>query len=207
MKTEVINANHPVAMQHAVDVLNNGGLVVFPTDTVYGLAALPDREEYIERLYIVKGRDSARAIAVLISDAKDLDKISLPPGQQVMRLANKFWPGPLTIIVSRHPNLPDILSPNPTIGVRVPAHPVALKLLQMTGPLAVTSANISGAENSNTAQEALAQLGGRVHLIIDGGASPGGIPSTVVDCTTLQFSILRKGPISPEEIYAAVNSK
>jgi L-threonylcarbamoyladenylate synthase len=200
MKTELLKADHPVALRHAVDILNHGGLVVFPTDTVYGLAALPYQSEFVERLYVVKGRNSARAIALLISDPGELAQVSNGPSATAMRLAERFWPGPLTLIVTRNPSLPDVLSPQPTIGVRIPDHPVALELLRMTGPLAVTSANLSGQDNTNTAQEALGQLRGRVDLVIDGGRTPGGIPSTVVDCTGSEPVILREGPISDREI-------
>lgn len=204
MKTEVIKASNPVAVSHARDVLNNGGLVVFPTDTVYGLAVLPYRQEYIERLYIVKGRDTSKAIAVLISDVSELYRVALSPGEVALRLAGKFWPGPLTIVLPRHPDLPDALSANPTIGVRVPDHPVAIKLLQAIGPLAVTSANLSGSKNTNSVAEVLAQLDGRVHLVIDGGSTPGGIPSTVVDCTAPELRILRRGPIPEEDLVRAI---
>ena len=204
MKTEVLQADHPIALQHATDVLNNGGLVVFPTDTVYGLAALPYNAEYIERLFVVKGRNSTRAIAVLVADIIDLRKVSESPNQVAQRLAERFWPGPLTLIVPRHPSLPDILSPLPTIGVRVPDHPVARALLRKTGPLAVTSANLSGRETASTAGEALAQLGGRIHLILDGGTTPGGVASTVVDCTTQELMIVRQGPISIEQMQAVL---
>jgi L-threonylcarbamoyladenylate synthase len=200
MKTELLKADHPVALRHAVDILNHGGLVVFPTDTVYGLAALPYQSEFVERLYVVKGRNSARAIALLISDPGELARVSNGPTATAMRLAERFWPGPLTLVVTRNPSLPDVLSPQPTIGVRIPDHPVALELLRMTGPLAVTSANLSGQDNTNTAQEALGQLRGRVDLVIDGGRTPGGIPSTVVDCTGSEPVILREGPISDREI-------
>ena len=206
MNTEIIQSDHPAALPHAVDVLKHGGLVVFPTDTVYGLAALPSKEEYIERLYVVKGRDSTRAIAILISSPDELGEVSDLPNVIAFRLAKKFWPGPLTLIVPRHPDLPESMSPNSTIGVRVPDHVLALKLLKMIGPLGVTSANISGRENTNTAREAMDQLEGRVHLIIDGGRSPGGIPSTVVDCTTEEPKILRAGPIDMEEIKRAIQS-
>lgn len=206
MKTEVLPANHPVALRHAVDVLNHGGLVVFPTDTVYGLGALPSSADYVERLYVVKGRDSSRAIAVLIGKVEEFSKVSRDPGESALRLARRFWPGPLTIIVFRHPALPDILSPRPTIGVRMPNHPVALQLLQLTGPLAVTSANLSGKENTTTVKEVLAQLDSRVHLILDGGKTPGGLPSTVVDCTGSELEILRQGPISKEEIESFLAS-
>jgi L-threonylcarbamoyladenylate synthase len=204
MKTEILRSDHPVALRHAVDVLKNGGMVVFPTDTVYGLAAYPYIEEYVERLYIVKGRNAANAIAVLIGEAINLERVSFSPNETARRLAQHFWPGPLTLIVPRHPSLPDVLSPYPTIGVRMPNHPVALSLLRMAGPLAVTSANLSGQENTNTAQEALAQLEGRIHLVIDGGQTPGGIPSTVVDCTKQEPIILRPGPIKMEEILTTL---
>ena len=205
MKTECLRADHPVALTHAVDVLKNGGLVVFPTDTVYGLASLPDTTECVERLYTVKGRNNSRAIAVLIGNPEELDRVSISSTEMALRLAKRFWPGPLTLIVPRHPSLPDALSPQPTIGVRMPDHAIALALLRMTGPLAVTSANLSGQDNTNTAQEALAQLKGRVHLVIDGGRTPGGIPSTVVDCTTPELVILRKGPLTLEELQTALD--
>jgi L-threonylcarbamoyladenylate synthase len=204
MKTEILRADHPVALRHAVDILKNGGMVVFPTDTVYGLAALPYRSEFVERLYIVKGRNSGRAIAVLISDPAELRKVTVSPSPTASRLAECFWPGPLTLVVPRHPSLPDTLSVLPTIGVRMPDHPVALQLLRLTGPLAVTSANLSGQENTNTAQEAFAQLQGRVHLILDGGRTPGGVPSTVVDCLADEPVILRQGPISEEDMRNAI---
>lgn len=204
MNTEIIQSIHPVALPHAVDVLKNGGLVVFPTDTVYGLAALPSKEEYIERLYVVKGRESTRAIAILISSPSELGEVSDLPNETANKLAKRFWPGPLTLIVPRHPDLPKSMSPNSTIGVRVPNHSLALKLLRMVGPLGVTSANISGRENTTTAKEAMDQLKGRVHLIIDGGRSPGGFPSTVVDCTTGEPKILRAGPIGEEQIKVAI---
>lgn len=123
-----------------------------------------------------------------------------------MQLAKRFWPGPLTIIVPRHPDLPDILSPKRAIGVRMPDHPVAIRLLQLTGPLAVTSANLSGKENTTTVEEVLAQLDSRVHLVLDGGKTPGGLPSTVIDCTGSELEILRQGPISKEEIESYLSS-
>lgn len=206
MNTDVIKSDHPVALPHAVDVLKNGGLVAFPTDTVYGLAALPSSDEFIERLYTVKGRESTRAIAILLSSATELEEVSIKPNKSALELASRFWPGPLTLIVPRHPNLPDVLSPNPTIGVRVPDHAFALELLKLVGPLGVTSANISGRENTNTAQEVMNQLDGMIHLVIDGGKSPGSVPSTVVDCTTPDPVILRHGPIAFEDIQEAIKN-
>jgi L-threonylcarbamoyladenylate synthase len=207
MKTEILSAEHPVVFRHAVDILEHGGTVVFPTDTVYGLAALPFNEDYVERLYVVKGRNSTRAIALLISDVSELEKVSVSPSLQAKKLAEQLWPGPLTLVVPRHPALPEVLAPLPTVGVRVPDHPIALNLLRITGPLAVTSANRSGRENTNTAQEAFLQLQGRVDLIIDGGRSPGGVPSTVVDCTSPDLKILRPGPVSQHDIDQVVSIK
>ena len=204
MKTDVIRSDNPVALQHALDVLSNGGLIVFPTDTVYGLASLPSKTEYIERLYIAKGRESTRAIAILLSSADELEKISNIPSDTALKLADKFWPGPITLIVPRHTDLPDVLSPDQTIGVRVPDHDIALEFLRMTGPLGVTSANISGHENTQTAEEVMEQLDGRVHLVIDGGKSPGGVPSTVVDCTSPDPTILRPGPIKIDQINMVI---
>ena len=204
MKTEILRSDHPVALNHAVDVLKHGGLVAFPTDTVYGLAALPFTFQTVERLFIVKGRNSDKAIAILVGDPDDLSKVSSGVNEIANRLARRFWPGPLTIVVPGHPSLPRILSPNSTVGVRMPDHPVALSLLRVIGPLAVTSANLSGFNNTITAQEVLEQLGGRIHLILDGGSTPQGIPSTVVDCMGLEPVVLRPGPLSLKDLQSAL---
>jgi L-threonylcarbamoyladenylate synthase len=205
MKTEIIPADHPIALAHAADTLKNGGLVAFPTDTVYGLAALPFNPEFVERLYSAKGRNSERAIAILLGGRSQLNLVSDKVGEIALRLADHFWPGPLTLIVPRLPSLPAVLSPNPTIGVRIPNHPLALDLLKSIGPLAVTSANLSGQDNTRTAQGVLKQLGGRIHLILDGGQSPGGVPSTVVDCTGPEPLIIREGPLTLKDLQAALS--
>ena len=207
MKTELLSTEHPSAIAHTLDVLNHGGLVVFPTDTVYGLAALPFQSLSIERLYIVKGRSSQKAIAILLGKRTQLDLVASTMSPMAIRLAEKFWPGPLTLVVERNPSLPDVLTPDNTIGVRMPDHPVALALLRLSGPLAVTSANLSGQPSSITAQEVLAQLGGRIHLVLDGGRTPGGIPSTVVDCTAITPVIIRVGPVSAEQIEATLGTE
>ena len=202
MKTDILSAELPNAIQHALDVFQNGGLVAFPTDTVYGLAAPVMNIESIERLFVVKGRNNTKAIAVLLGSTDDLSQVAAEVSAHAQKMAQTFWPGPLTLIVARHPRLPDVLAPLPTIGVRIPDHPVALDLLQAAGPLAVTSANLSGGQNTQTAKQVYQQLKGRVHLIIDGGKTPGGVPSTVVDCTTEVPKILREGPITQKQIDA-----
>ena len=204
METRILLASDPQAIDLALQTLQSGGLVAFPTDTVYGLAARLTDPAGIDRLYAVKGRDSAKAIPVLLSSPDELPQVTAGMNAAARRLAQRFWPGPLTLVVPRHPALPENISSLPTIGVRMPDHPVALALMRRSGPLAVTSANQSGGENACTAQEVLAQLGGRIELILDGGRTPGGLPSTVVDCTGAQLSILRQGPIAAADLQQAL---
>jgi L-threonylcarbamoyladenylate synthase len=205
MKTELLSADHPVVLRHAADILKNGGLVAFPTDTVYGLAALPFQGEFVERSFIAKGRNSQRAIGILLGDRSQLSQVARDVGKEAKKLAAAFWPGPLTLVVPRQNRLPAVLSIEPTVGVRIPDHPVALALLRLVGPLAVTSANITDQPAANTAEEVMQQLDGRIHLVIDGGRSPGGVPSTVIDCTTEQPKILREGPITFEDVQNALH--
>lgn len=204
METEIRSAQDPQAISTAVARLQAGELVAFPTDTVYGLAASAFDSRGIDQLYAVKERDSLKAIAVLLSWPAELGLVAAAMTPIASRLAERFWPGPLTLVVPRHPGLPANISTTATIGVRVPDHPVALAVLRLTGPLAVTSANLSGKESASTAQEVLDQLGGRIPLILDGGRTPGGLPSTVVDCTGLAPVILRQGPVTTEELANAL---
>jgi L-threonylcarbamoyladenylate synthase len=206
VNTELLPASDPNALRYAADVLRYNGLVAFPTDTVYGVGALAFRPEPVQRLYTVKGRSTDKAIAVLVGREGDLGNVAahLTPAARI--LARKFWPGSITLVVPRHPNLPEAVSALPTVGVRLPDHAFARGLMELTGPLAVTSANRSGEPSPNTAEEVLEQLNGRVELVIDGGRVPGGVPSTVVDCTSPFPKVLREGPISAEAIQAAVNA-
>lgn len=204
MNTLVYPGNVKGALEQALDFLQQGELVAFPTDTVYGLGAMAFDAQAIDRLYQAKGREAGKAIAILVGETETLQQVTAGMNEMARRLAQRFWPGPLTLVVEGHPSLPANLSPRPTVGVRMPDHPLALTLLRRAGPLAVTSANLSGAPNASTAQEVFDQLQGRVALILDGGKTPGGLPSTVLDCTGLQPVILRQGPIALEQIYAAL---
>jgi len=201
MKTEIFPAAERHSIEHALELLRSGGLVAFPTDTVYGVGALAFDGLAVESIYTAKDRPAEKAIPVLIGDLDDLAKVSLDVPEIALRLAVRFWPGPLTLVVPKHPDLPEIVSAAPTVGVRVPDHPVARALLRAAGPMAVTSANLSGQPSPSTAQEVFAQLGGRIALILDGGKTPGGLPSTVVNCAGAEPQILREGPISGEEIF------
>ena len=204
MKTDILPMSHPGALSRAVDILNAGGLVAFPTDTVYGLGALVYDGQAVSSIYTVKGRGLEKAIPVLIGDFDHLERVCSGISRMVMRLADVFWPGPLTLVVPRHPSIPDAVSATPTVGVRMPDFDPTRELLRLAGPLAVTSANISGQASPSTAMGVEVQLGGRIPLILDGGVTPGGIPSTVVDCTGPQPLVLRPGPLSQDEILQAV---
>ncbi len=201
MKTEVVSTSNPRALKSALAVLRAGGLVAFPTDTVYGLAADILQPQAIQRLYDAKGRDAAKAVAVLVGSLEQVEQITAGLTAPAARLAARFWPGALTLVLPKRPGLPENLSTLPTVGVRMPDHAFALALLRAAGPLAVSSANLSGQASPQTADEVLAQLEGRIELLLDGGACPGGVPSTVVDCTGADLRILRQGAIPADEIF------
>jgi len=194
------------SIQAALKILRNGGLVAFPTDTVYGVGALAFDGKAVESIYTAKDRPIEKAIPVLIGDTEDMEKIGMNIPEIAYKLASRFWPGPLTCIIPKQLTLPESVSDTDTVGVRVPDHEVARTLLRAAGPMAVTSANISGQPSPSSAQEVFAQLGGRIDLIIDGGLTPGGVPSTLVDCTGKDIKILRKGPISLQEIRLKLSS-
>ncbi len=201
---KLLPANDSGSLQVALELLHQGKLVAFPTDTVYGLGADLHNPQAIQQLYEVKGREAAKAIAVLVGNVQVLNEITLNMNPLAQRLAQMFWPGPLTLVVPAHPSLPPELSPLPTVGVRMPDHSDAVALLNLTGPLAVTSANLSGAPSSVTAQEVMQQIGEHIPLILDGGKTPGGVSSTVVDCTQDEIKILRVGPISQQALETAL---
>jgi L-threonylcarbamoyladenylate synthase len=201
MKTEIIPASD---IERALVVLKNGGIVAFPTDTVYGLGALAFDNSAIESIYTAKDRPVEKAIPILIGDLGDLEKIADDIPGMVFRFAAQFWPGPLTCIVPKKLILPPAVSATHTVAVRIPDHPAAHTLLHTVGPMAVTSANISGQPSPSTAQEVYDQLKGRIPLILDGGKTKGGTPSTLVDCTGKEPIVLREGPISLSELLAVL---
>lgn len=204
MKTKLVSASTPNALTSALEILLSGGLVAFPTDTVYGVGSLAFHEKAIESIYVAKDRPMEKAIPVLIGDETDLGKVADEIPMFAMRLIARFWPGPLTILVPKKPTLPEAISATSTVGVRVPDHDISRALLRLAGPMAVTSANISGQPSPTSAQQVYEQLAGRIPMIIDGGKTPGGVPSTLVDCTGTEIQILREGPISREELLKII---
>ncbi len=188
----------------AVSLLKAGELVAFPTDTVYGVGAVVWDRAAVAKLYSAKLRAFDKAIPVLLADPADLPLIArdLPPA--ALRLAARFWPGPLTLVVPKAPRVPEeVTAGGATVAVRVPDHDLTRALIRAAGaPLATTSANLSGRPSSTTAEEVTAQLRGRIAMTLDGGRCPGGIASTVVDLTGPQPVVLRPGPISLEQILA-----
>jgi L-threonylcarbamoyladenylate synthase len=197
MKTHILPAHE---LQSALEILQGGGLVAFPTDTVYGLGALAFDNTAIKSIYTAKNRPIERAIPILIGDIKDLDQVAVDIPQMALTFAAHFWPGPLTCVVPKKQTLPPAVSATATVAVRIPDHADARALLHLVGPMAVTSANISGEPSPSTAREVYDQLAGRIPLILDGGPTPGGIASTLVDCSGDQPVILRDGPISLQQL-------
>ena len=204
MKTEILSSNSPQALPRALEILHDGGLVAFPTDTVYGVGALVFDEKAVESIYAAKERPVEKAIPVLLGDAEDIGQVAEDIPLFAIRLIERFWPGPLTVLVPKKLSVPVVVSATATVGVRVPDHEVARALLRLAGPMAVTSANISSQPSPTTAEEVHQQLGGRIALIVDGGRTPGGVPSTLVDCTTNEIQILREGPISREQVLNVI---
>ena len=205
MNTRLISASEPQAIDHAAALLRDAGLVAFPTDTVYGLAAAIDEPRAIRRLFETKGRPEEKAVPVLLADMSALSQVASDVSPEMARLAEVFWPGPLTLVVPKLDWLPAELSALATIGVRVPDHPLALALLRATGPLAVTSANRSAGPDCLTAQAVMEQLEGQIELVVDGGRVPGGTPSTVVSLEAGELIVLRQGPVSQAALQAALS--
>ncbi len=204
MQTITLPADNPTSIQAALELLQEGEIIAFPTDTVYGLGTDAFYSPGIIKLFEAKGRDSNKAIAVLIGDIEQLDLLTDELNRIARKLVNRFWPGGLTIVVPKKKDLPELLSAGNSIGIRMPNHPVALELLRKFGPIATTSANLSGKNNPHDAQDVFQQLNKRLPLILDGGKCPDGVPSTVVDCSTDEVRILRPGAISKEEIDQAL---
>ena len=201
MKTRTILQSDAQSSALALEIIQNGGVVAVPTDTVYGIACAVNHPAAIRQLYAIKERDALKAIPVLVGELKQVESLTAVFTEQAKTLTEGLWPGALTIIIPKAEHLPIELTSYDTVGIRMPDYDWLRELLRRNGPLAATSANLSGAPSPVTAEEVLFQLDGRIELIVDGGECKGGIPSTVVDCSQPEIKILREGGISPQRIY------
>lgn len=190
----------------AADVVRKGGLICYPTETVYGLGCDPFDASAVERSLRVKGART-KPMPVLVKDienAKRLARVS----DHATKLARRFWPGPLTVVLPALGVLPKILVPSGTVGLRSPKHAVCLSLLGLcSGALVGTSANLTGHRPAVSADQVVRELGDRVDLILNGGTTPLGVASTVVDLTKPNLTILREGPIGKPEIMQCLREK
>lgn len=209
LETRLLGASQTGVIEEAAELLMDGFLVVFPTDTVYGVGAAIHNNEALLKLFKAKERPLSKGIPILIAEKGDLNKIAAGVPDEITPLIEKFWPGPLSLIVPKRSGLPSALSPNEGVAVRLPDNRIARDIISAAGgALAVSSANLSGKTPSCSGQEAYSSLSGRVSLIIDGGQSPGGIASTVLNCLEMPPRLERQGPITIRQIerYLAIKS-
>lgn len=189
------------AVEAATLAVQRGELVVLPTDTVYGIAADAFDPAAVRDLLDAKGRGRDMPPPVLVSSPSTLDALAVRVPGYARALVERFWPGPLTVVCHQQTSLQwDLGDTRGTVAVRMPDHPVALEVLERTGPLAVSSANLSGMPAATDAEQAEEMLGDEVAVLVDAGASPGGEASTIVDCTGDQGRVLRRGALSLEQL-------
>lgn len=206
MRTPIVKIDpaHPEkAFSLCRDVICTGGVIAYPTDTVYGLGADPKNAGAVRKLFGIKGRQADQPILLLIKDASEVRDWASEVNPAAERLMKKFWPGPLTLVFKAKPNvMAELTGGTGTIGLRVPGNVLTRQLLAALGTaLTGTSANISGRPSPRTAQEASEVIGGMVDLVLDGGRAEGGNPSTVVDVSTERPKVIREGAIPSGEIF------
>ncbi|HVA48325.1 MAG TPA: L-threonylcarbamoyladenylate synthase [Pirellulales bacterium] len=210
METEVI-AIDPVTprrgpLARAVEVLRRGGLVAFPTETVYGLGANALDIAAVAKIFAAKGRPATNPIIVHVASSEQVSEVAAQWPPLAQALAERFWPGPLTLVLPKNPSINDIVTGGgDTVAVRLPAHPVARGLIRAAGlPIAAPSANLSTRVSPTRAEHVLRGLAGCIDLLLDGGPTAGGLESTVLDLTTTPPMLLRPGLVSPQEIEEVI---
>ncbi|WP_252501932.1 L-threonylcarbamoyladenylate synthase [Sporosarcina sp. Marseille-Q4943] len=211
METEIVSVDkdmdNSVSYQRAVDILKDGGVIAFPTETVYGLGALATDAVAVQRIFEAKGRPSDNPLIVHIGKKEDVDNYAVDVPENAGKLMDAFWPGPLTLVFHKRPGvIAENVTPGfDTVGLRMPDHPVALQLLRtLDGPLAAPSANRSGKPSPTEAAHVLTDLNGRIPLIVDGGKTGVGVESTVLDMTANPPEILRPGGVTREMIEEVI---
>ena len=195
-------------VERGISILKQGGIVSFPTDTVYGLGACADIGQAVERVYQVKERPRNMALPLLLANISQISEVARPVPQIAWVLAHIFLPGGLTLVLHKSGSVPDIIAAGgETVAVRVPNHPIPMMLIEGVGtPIVGTSANLSGKPSALTADEVYSQFGDKIDLIIDGGRCPGGKESTIVDVTGETPVVLREGAISQEKLRQVCRS-
>ncbi len=196
----------PAALAHAAALLKSGKLVVFPTETVYGLGAHALDPQAVLRIYEAKGRPTNNPLIVHVAETDQARQLTRAWPDRAQRLAERFWPGPLSLVLTKQSHVPDaVTAGSPTVALRIPVHPVARQLLVAAGlPIAAPSANRSTRISPTSAEHVLAGLDGRVDLVLDAGPTPGGLESTVVDLTSDPPRLLRPGLVALAELEAAL---
>jgi L-threonylcarbamoyladenylate synthase len=194
------------ALRTASRAISAGGIAAVPTETFYGLCARHNDPAVLERLYAMKGRPKHRAIPLIIGSAEMLEAVALATSPLIERLTRRFWPGPLTLLLDARENLPELITAGTgKVAVRVPGSSFALTLVrELKVPLTATSANISGRPPAETAEEVIRYFGDAPDILVDGGRTPGGMPSTIVEIIDSQVRIVRQGKIPEEEIRRAL---
>ncbi len=194
-------APEPDTVRLAADVLLGGGLVAFPTETVYGLGAVARDQAAVAKVFAAKGRPGNNPLIVHVTGVGEAKTLTAAWPDAAERLAAAFWPGPLTLVLPKSPDVPDVVTAGgPTVALRQPAHPVAAAVIAAAGPVAAPSANRSGELSPTTADHVFRGLSGAVDLILDGGPCPGGLESTVVDLTGPVARLLRPGLVTAEQL-------
>lgn len=205
-----VSADHSEedVINSAVAIVSRGGVIAYPTETIYGLGADATNEQAIRRLFEIKGRDFANPISVIIGNPRDIYQLVRAVTDTAQKLMDAFWPGPLTIVFkSADGVLPLITANTGKIGIRLTSHEVARQIAAKTGkPLTATSANLSGAPECANASDVAAQLGDKIDAIIDLGNTSGTIGSTIIDVTCKPLAILREGAISRKTIEKYLNT-
>jgi L-threonylcarbamoyladenylate synthase len=213
MQTQVIAVNpeqpEQAVIGQAAEILRRGGLVAFPTETVYGLGANALDPEAVQGIFNAKGRPARNPVIVHVQDADSVRSIAQTWPEDADKLADKFWPGPMTLVLPKKANVPaTVTGGGPTVAVRVPAHPIAQALLRATEmPIAAPSANRSSQLSPTEAEHVLRDLEGRIQLILDGGPTPRGIESTVIDLSVPTPRLLRPGIIGVEAVEAVLGRR
>ncbi len=192
-------------LTRATGAVRQGSLVVLPTDTVYGIGCDAFTPEAVTALLAAKGRGRDMPVPVLIASAATLDALASGLSAEGRKLAEAFWPGPLTLVCRAQPSLRwDLGDTDGTVAVRMPLHPVALELLAAVGPMAVSSANRTGRPPATTAEQAAADLGDAVAVYLDGGSCDSAVPSTIVDVTSSLPRVLRSGSLDTDRLRQVV---